>query len=87
MDTVRKLLAWVVLAYLVVISLTGCATVPPPKVLVVPQERVQIQRPELPIQKLTETASAAQVFQAYQESLLLCIGYAKQLEAIHNNNP
>ena len=81
MDTIALHLRLLILAALVVFTLMGCSSVPEVRTVVVPQERVHIQRPELPIERLTKDANAAQVFQAYEESLLICIGYAKQLEA------
>lgn len=80
---VNRLTATLVLLVLLVMLTTGCASSPPVQHLVVPPERAHIPRPELPVERLTQEADAAQVFQAYRESLLLCIGYAKQLEAAH----
>lgn len=81
MDTLRVYLVVTVVAILAALTLSGCASAPEVRPIVVPQERTQIQRPELPIERLTQAATAAEVFQAYRESLLICIGYAKQLEA------
>lgn len=72
-----------ILAALVVFTLMGCAAGPEVRTVVVPQERTQVNRPELPIERLTKDATAADVYKAYEESLLLCIGYAKQLEAVN----
>lgn len=87
MESVRKLLAWCVLAYLVIVALSGCAAAPEVRTIVVPQERIHISRPRLPIEDLsippgvTFDKQQVEVLNTYEESLLLCIGYAKQLEA------
>lgn len=74
------LVVWfVVLAVL----MAGCTTTPTTQTLVVPQPKTHVNRPELPVARLLPDADAAQVFKAYEESLLVCIDYAKQLEILN----
>lgn len=70
----------VALAMAAAIVMTGCST-PEVRTIVVPAERIHVNRPQLPVETLPDTANAAEVFSAYEQSLMLCIGYAKQLEA------
>lgn len=75
-----KLGASIALAVAIALALAGCST-PEVRTIVVPAERIQVNRPQLPVETLPDTANAAEVFSAYEQSLMLCIGYAKQLEA------
>ena len=69
------------LAMFLAIVLVGCAS-PAPQIrtVYVERPRTPIARPVLPVEVLPAEASAIEVFRAYEESLLLCVGYARQLE-------
>lgn len=80
-------MARVTIALALAALLSACASTPQVKTVYVPQEPVYVPRPTLAIEHLDPSASAAQVFQAYESSLLTCIGYAKQLEAAQRITP
>lgn len=67
-------------ALLMVALLGACGSKPVVKTVAVQLDGPPVQRPQLPVETLAENANASEVFRAYEASLLLCIGYAKQLE-------
>lgn len=77
MERLSHSLAALVLA----LSVSACATPTPPAPLVVAADQLKVNRPQLAIETLPDTATTAEVFSAYEQSLMVCIGYAKQLEA------
>lgn len=81
MERVKLQLKRIALAILLAGTVFGCAT-PAPEVrtVFIERPRADIKRPELPVLSMREDASAVDVFRAYEESLLLCVGYARQLE-------
>jgi len=70
------------LAFILGVVMVGCAS-PAQQIRTVYVERplTPITRPVLPVEVLPADASAVEVFRAYEESLLVCVGYARQLEA------
>lgn len=68
---------------LVVTVLTGCASAPEVRYITTQCEKPKLPLPRLDVEDLTEASSAAQVAQAFQTSLLQCVGHVKQLEELN----
>lgn len=80
-------MARVTIALALAALLSACASTPQVKKVYVPQEPVYVPRPPLAVEHLDPSASAAQVFEAFERSLITCMKYAKQLETAQRITP
>ena len=67
----------------VVLMLVSCSSVPEVRYITTQCERPELPRPHLDIEDLTPANTAAQVHQAFETSLMQCVGHVKQLEELN----